>query len=91
MSLYLYNITLQKPGYISHAIVGNFSEHPENDLLISRGRSIELRRYINEKLQLIHSVDVFGIIRSLTSLKIDGMIYYIGIIFDIFLIKRFFF
>lgn len=73
MSLYLYNITLQKSGYISNAIVGNFSDQPENDIIISRGKSLELRRFIDGKLQIIHSVDVFGIIRSLTSLRIGGM------------------
>lgn len=42
--MYLYNLTLQRASGITHAVHGNFSGTRTQELVVSRGRSLELLR-----------------------------------------------
>lgn len=42
--MYLYNLTLQRASGITHAVHGNFSGLRMQELVVSRGRSLELLR-----------------------------------------------
>src|SRR5690349_15799237 len=64
--MHLYNLTLQKPSGIVCAVYGNFSGPKAQEIIVSRGKIIELLRPDDSgRLQVILSVDVFGVVRSL--------------------------
>jgi splicing factor 3B subunit 3 len=55
------------------AIYGNFSAPKAQELVVSRGRYLELLRpNDNAKLQTVLSTDVFGCIRSLATFRLTG-------------------
>jgi splicing factor 3B subunit 3 len=73
--MHLYNVTLQKPTAITHALLGNFSGGKQQEILLCRGQSIlELVRVDADtgKLQTLVSHNVFGIVRSLSAVKLTG-------------------
>eukprot|EP01124_Arcella_intermedia_P030027 TRINITY_DN6478_c0_g1_i1.p1 TRINITY_DN6478_c0_g1~~TRINITY_DN6478_c0_g1_i1.p1 ORF type:complete len:1199 (-),score=275.88 TRINITY_DN6478_c0_g1_i1:1875-5471(-) len=73
MTMYLYHFTLQKPSAITHAVYGNFSAPKAQEIVISRGKLLELLRPDdNGKVQTIVSVEIFGIIRSIQSFRLTG-------------------
>ena len=75
MALHLYAMTLQKPAAITNAIYGNFSEPKAQEIVVSRGRYLELLRPDdNGKVQTILSVDAFGLIRTIKPFRLTGMI-----------------
>ncbi|PFH38689.1 putative splicing factor 3b, subunit 3 [Besnoitia besnoiti] len=69
----LYHLTLQKPTAIVHALQGNFSAPRAQEVVVSRGRILELLRPDDQgKLQAIASTEVFGIIRSIAAFRLTG-------------------
>ncbi|KYK67539.1 putative splicing factor 3b, subunit 3, 130kD [Toxoplasma gondii TgCatPRC2] len=69
----LYHLTLQKPTAIVHALQGNFSAPRAQEVVVSRGRVLELLRPDDQgKLQAISSTEVFGIIRSIAAFRLTG-------------------
>ncbi|XP_026816717.1 splicing factor 3B subunit 3-like [Rhopalosiphum maidis] len=72
--MYLYNMTLQRGSGITHAIHGNFSGGKAQEILVSRGKSLELMRpdANTGKVHTLLTVEVFGIIRALMSFKQSG-------------------
>lgn len=55
------------------AIYGNFSAPKAQEIVVSRGRILELiRPGDNGRLQIILSTDVFGCIRSLATFRLTG-------------------
>ncbi|XP_055389002.1 splicing factor 3B subunit 3-like [Condylostylus longicornis] len=68
----LYSLTLQKPTAATHAIQGNFSGPRVHEVVLARGRVLELVRLEDRKLRSIWSSDVFGIIRSITTFRLTG-------------------
>lgn len=55
------------------AIYGNFSAPKVQEIVVSRGKVLELLRPDeNGKVQVIHSTDVFGVIRSLQPFRFPG-------------------
>jgi splicing factor 3B subunit 3 len=73
MALYLYATTLQKPAAITNAVYGNFSEPKAQEIVVSRGRYLELLRPDeNGKVQTILSVDAFGLIRVIKPFRLTG-------------------
>ncbi|XP_050527513.1 splicing factor 3B subunit 3 isoform X1 [Daktulosphaira vitifoliae] len=72
--MYLYNITLQRGSGITHAIHGNFSGGKVQEILVSRGKSLELLRPDTNtgKVHTLLTVEVFGVIRSLMSFRQSG-------------------
>ncbi len=55
-------------------VSGNFSGPKAQELVVSRGKILELLRPDDQgKVQTIVSTEVFGIIRSLTPFRLPGM------------------
>lgn len=72
--MFLYSLTLQSPGGIHKAIHGNFSSGKAQEIAISRGKILEVFRS-NEQtgtLEIVHSTEVFGMIRSLCAFRMTG-------------------
>src|ERR1700753_3349208 len=61
-TMHLYNLTLQPPTSITHAIVGNFSGARHQEIIVSRGTRLDLLRVDMQtgKLSTILSTDAFG-------------------------------
>lgn len=72
--MFFYNLTLQKATAITHAVHGNFSGTKIQEIVISRGKSIELLRPDPNtgKVHTLLSVEIFGVIRSLMSFRLIG-------------------
>lgn len=72
--MYLYNLTLQKATGITHAVHGCFSGTKNQEILISRGKSLELLRPDPHtgKINTLLTVDIFGVIRSLMAFRLTG-------------------
>ncbi|KAK7070838.1 Splicing factor 3B subunit 3 [Halocaridina rubra] len=72
--MYLYNLTLQRASGITHAVHGNFSGTRMQELVVSRGRSLELLRPDPNtgKVHTILTTDIFGVIRSLMAFRLTG-------------------
>ncbi|CAI7765258.1 unnamed protein product [Closterium sp. NIES-53] len=71
--MYLYNLTLQRATGISHVIFGNFSGTKEQEIVVARGKILELLRPdAAGKLQSLYAVEVFGEIRSLVQFRLTG-------------------
>ena len=73
--MYLYNLTLQRATGITHAIHGNFSGTKQQEIIVSRGKLLELLRPDPNtgKVYTILSVEIFGVIRSLQGFRLTGM------------------
>lgn len=73
--MYLYNFSLQKTATILHAVYGNFSSPKAQEIIISRGKMIELLRADeNGKIQTICSLEMFAIIRSILTFRLTGIL-----------------
>uniref|UniRef100_A0A1B0DKC2 RSE1/DDB1/CPSF1 first beta-propeller domain-containing protein n=1 Tax=Phlebotomus papatasi TaxID=29031 RepID=A0A1B0DKC2_PHLPP len=72
--MYLYNLTLQKATGITHAVHGSFSGQKIQEILISRGKSLELLRPDPNtgKIHTLLTTEVFGVIRSLIAFRLTG-------------------
>ena len=73
--MHLYHLTLQKPGSINCAALGNFSGTKSQELIVSRGgRLLELIRPDTStgKLHSLASIELFCVIRVLSSFRLTG-------------------
>ena len=71
--MHLYSLTLQKASGITAAVFGNFSAPKQQELIVARGKILELMRPDdNGKVQTIHASEVFGIIRSIATFRLTG-------------------
>ncbi|CAN2389285.1 splicing factor 3b [Pristimantis euphronides] len=72
--MFLYNITLQRATGVSFAIHGNFSGTKLQEIVVSRGKILELLRpdANTGKVHTLLTVEVFGIIRSLMAFRLTG-------------------
>ncbi|MGH0144876.1 UNVERIFIED_CONTAM: hypothetical protein FKN15_004309 [Acipenser sinensis] len=72
--MFLYNLTLQRATGISHAIHGNFSGTKLQEIVVSRGKILELLRpdANTGKVHTLLTMEVFGIIRSLMAFRLTG-------------------
>ncbi|OBZ70629.1 Pre-mRNA-splicing factor RSE1 [Grifola frondosa] len=72
--MHLYNLTLQPPTAITHAIAGNFSGSRQQEIIVSRGTRLELLRpdVQSGKVLTVIASDVFGCIRSLAAFRLTG-------------------
>uniref|UniRef100_A0A8C5BMP9 Splicing factor 3B subunit 3 n=1 Tax=Gadus morhua TaxID=8049 RepID=A0A8C5BMP9_GADMO len=72
--MFLYNITLQRATGISHAIHGNFSGTKMQEIVVSRGKILELLRpdANTGKVHTLLTMEVFGIVRSLMAFRLTG-------------------
>ncbi|KAK7114295.1 hypothetical protein V1264_000378 [Littorina saxatilis] len=72
--MYLYNLTLQRSTGIVQAVHGNFSGSKLQEIVVSRGKVIELLRHDPNtgKIYPVLSIEVFGVIRSLMPFRLTG-------------------
>lgn len=72
--MYLYNLTLQRATGITHAIHGSFSGTKVQEIIVSRGKSLELLRpdSTTGKVHTLLTTEVFGCIRALMSFRLTG-------------------
>jgi splicing factor 3B subunit 3 len=71
--MHLYALTLQPPGAVTTAVFGNFSAPRQQEVVVAKGRVIELLRPDETgKLHTVLSRDVFGIVRSLLAFRLYG-------------------
>lgn len=92
-------MTLQRGSGITHAIHGNFSGGKVQEILVSRGKSLELMRPDTNtgKVHTLLTVEVFGIIRALMSFRQSGgtkgntnrNFFFIILVLNIYLIYQF--
>ena len=74
LNMYLYNLTLQRATGITHSVHGNFSGAKLQEIVVSRGKILELMRPDPNtgKVHTLLTVEVFGVIRSLMSFRLTG-------------------
>ncbi|XP_062092733.1 spliceosome-associated protein 130 A [Humulus lupulus] len=71
--MYLYSLTLQRPTGIVSAINGNFSGGKAQEIVVARGKVLDLLRPDDSgKIQTVLSVEIFGAIRSLAQFRLTG-------------------
>ena len=72
--MHLYNLTLQRATGITHSVHGNFSGAKLQELVVSRGKILELMRPDPNtgKVHTLLTVEIFGVIRSLMSFRLTG-------------------
>ncbi|KAL0908461.1 hypothetical protein M5K25_022957 [Dendrobium thyrsiflorum] len=71
--MYLYSLTLQQATGIVCAINGNFIGGKTQEIVVARGKTIDLLRPDEAgKIQTLHSVEVFGAIRCLAHFRLTG-------------------
>ena len=72
--MYLYNLTLQRSTGITHAIHGNFSGAKLQEIVVSRGKILELMRPDPNtgKVYTLLTHEVFGVVRSLMPFRLTG-------------------
>ncbi|KAK3409052.1 spliceosome-associated protein 130 A [Eucalyptus grandis] len=71
--MYLYNLTLQKATGIVCAINGNFSGGKSQEIVVARGKILDLLRPDDSgKIQTVLSVEIFGAVRSLAQFRLTG-------------------
>ncbi|CAF0753350.1 unnamed protein product [Rotaria sordida] len=70
----LYNLTLQRPGGITHVIHGNFSGPKQQEIIVSRGCVLEVLKPdpSTGKIHTLLTSNVFGIIRALHPIRLTG-------------------
>ena len=72
--MHLYSLTLQKASCITQAIHGNFSGSKQQEVIVSRGKTLEvLRPDANTgKVHSVLSLDAFGLVRSIAPFRMTG-------------------
>ncbi|KAK9154221.1 hypothetical protein Sjap_001701 [Stephania japonica] len=71
--MYLYSLTLQQATGVVCATNGNFIGGKSQEIVVARGKVLDLiRPDENGKIQTVHSVEVFGAIRSLAQFRLTG-------------------
>jgi len=72
--MHLYNLTLQRATGITHAVHGNFSGSKMQEILVSRGKCLELLRPDPNtgKVHTIVTVEMFAIVRSMMAFRLTG-------------------
>eukprot|EP00297_Palpitomonas_bilix_P002086 CAMPEP_0113888850 /NCGR_PEP_ID=MMETSP0780_2-20120614/13123_1 /TAXON_ID=652834 /ORGANISM="Palpitomonas bilix" /LENGTH=1167 /DNA_ID=CAMNT_0000877789 /DNA_START=21 /DNA_END=3524 /DNA_ORIENTATION=- /assembly_acc=CAM_ASM_000599 len=71
--MYLYSVTLQKAGGIQKAVYGSFSAPKVQEIVVSRGKSLEVFTTDGEgRLISLYYTEVFGTILSLSTFRLTG-------------------
>ena len=70
---HLYSLTLQRASAITQACYGNFSAPKAQEIIVSRGKILELLRPDETgKVQCVLSQEIFGVIRELKAFRLTG-------------------
>ena len=72
--MHLYNLTLQKASAIYCAVHGNFSGTKVQEIVVSRGKVLEILRPDPNtgKIHPLYATEVFGVIRDLLAFHLTG-------------------
>lgn len=71
--MFLYSLTLHRATGVVCAVIGSFIGGKSQEIVVARGKSLELLRPDDSgKVITLHSVDVFGAIRSLVPFRLTG-------------------
>lgn len=72
--MFLYHLTLQRATGVVQAVHGNFSGGKTQEILVSRGKILELLRPDPNtgKVHSLLTVEAFGVIRSMLSFRLTG-------------------
>ena len=72
--MHLYALTLQKPSCVVQAVHGNFSGGKQQEMVVARGRILEIFNPDPNtgKLHSVYNVDSFGLIRSIIPFRLTG-------------------
>jgi len=72
--MHLYNLTLQRATGITHSVHGNFSGSKLQEIVVSRGKTLELLRPDPNtgKVHTLLTAEIFGVVRSLMSFRLTG-------------------
>jgi splicing factor 3B subunit 3 len=72
--MHLYNLTLQRASGITHSCHGNFSGSKLQELVVSRGKTLELLKPDPNtgKVHTLLTTEVFGVIRALMAFRLTG-------------------
>lgn len=72
--MYLYNFTLQRGTGITQAVHGSFSGTKQQEIIISRGKTLELVSPDTStgKVHTLIYTEVFGCIRSIQAFRLTG-------------------
>lgn len=72
--MHLYSLTLQKASCITQAIHGNFSGTKTQEMIVARGKTIEILRPDPNtgKVHSMLSVDTLGLVRSIAPFRMTG-------------------
>ena len=70
----LYNLTLQRPGGITHVIHGNFSGPKQQEIIVSRGCVLEVLKPdpSTGKIHTLLTCNAFGTVRALHPIRLTG-------------------
>lgn len=72
--MHLYNLTLQRATGITCAVHGNFSGSKLQEVIVARGKILELLRHDPNtgKIYPVLTQELFGVIRSLIPFRLTG-------------------
>lgn len=72
--MHLYGLTLQKASCITASAHGNFSGKKTQEVVVARGKILELLRPDPNTGKVVHlvSTEAFGLIRSLITFRLTG-------------------
>src|SRR5688572_7274085 len=71
--MYLYSLILQRPTAAVQAVHGSFSEAKQHEIVVGRGRVLELLRPDDSgRLKTICTTEVFSLIRDLLAFRLSG-------------------
>ncbi|KAG2485365.1 hypothetical protein HYH03_015856 [Edaphochlamys debaryana] len=71
--MHCYSLTLSRATGIQSAVYGNFSAAKAQEVVVSRGKVLELLRpNENGKMQTVVATEVFGCIRSMAAVRLTG-------------------
>lgn len=72
--MFLYNLTLQRGTGITHAVHGNFSGTKQQEIVVSRGKILELLRPDPNtgKVYTLLTHEIFGVIRAVMPFRLTG-------------------
>lgn len=74
-----YIVSAQKPTVVNAAVVGNFRNENELDMLISRINRIEYFLVTEEGLKPFREIPIYGRIATLNSFRLLGEVYFLNL------------
>ena len=73
--MYLFSTSMQQATAITHSIYGSFTQADQEELVVAKGKIIELLKIDEEtgKVKVVYRSEVFGLIRQIVPFRLMGM------------------